>query len=286
MIGFTGAIAPDPKAWAALSRLPRWQDASGRLRYMVAMAAALDGSRTNPRLFEELPYGSGPDGALAVHADVRARWLSGMPPDLASAMVRRHLLQPELLVEAGSQETAILEGIRLLRRRLDSLHVRYADSTFAGGHIDRVRERITRHMLPAVGRWLGHSSSPAAAEVETLVRQYDSAWNHRDTITVSRLLAPAYQYFSSRGDVSSRTETMAFLSSPEYRLEQAERSEITVSLAEPVAVVSSRWRGHGTYRGEAFRDDQRCGQSWVRARGTWQLVSEHCVQIVAPAPPT
>jgi S-formylglutathione hydrolase len=277
-MAFTGAIAPDAKSWAELSRLTRWQDASGELRLVVGMAAALDGSRTDPRLFDELPYGPGPDGAPVAHAKAQARWRSGMPLELASGMVRRGDRRPELLVDAGSEEAAILEARGLLRGRLDSLGIRYGDTTFAGGHVDRVRERITQHMLPALGRWL------AGSAVEALVRQYDSAWNRRDTSAVGRLLAPAYQYFSSRGEVSSRAETMAFLRSPEYRLEHAERSEIAVALSGPVAVVSSRWRGRGTYRREAFRDDQRCGQSWVRSGRTWQLVSEHCVQIAPAAP--
>ena len=123
-----------------------------------------------------------------------------------------------------------------------------------------------------------------AAQVATLVAQYDSAWNRRDTITVSRLLAPRYQYFTSRGGVSSRAETMGFLSAPDYVLERAERSELSVSLSGPVAVVSSRWQGEGSYRGEAFKDDQRCGQTWVRTDRAWQLLSEHCVQIALAAP--
>lgn len=121
-------------------------------------------------------------------------------------------------------------------------------------------------------------------EVGAFVAQYDSAWNQRDTSAVSRLLAPQYQYFTSRGGVSSRSETMAMLSASDYRLEHADRSEIAVSQSDLVAVVSSRWRGHGTYRGEAFNDDQRCGQTWVRTRMAWQLLSEHCVQIAAAAP--
>jgi len=72
---------------------------------------------------------------------------------------------------------------------------------------------------------------------------------------------------------------MRFLSASGYRLEQARRSEVMVTLSGPVAVVSSRWQGHGTYRGETFNDDQRCGQTWLRTAGTWQLLSEHCVQI-------
>jgi hypothetical protein len=121
-------------------------------------------------------------------------------------------------------------------------------------------------------------------EVEAVVAQYDSAWNRRDTIAVSRLLAPQYQFFTSRGGVSSRAETIAMLSAPDYRLEHADRSEIAVSLTGPVAVVSSRWQGHGTYRGQTFTDDQRCGQTWLQTDRTWQLVSEHCVQIAPETP--
>jgi len=125
-------------------------------------------------------------------------------------------------------------------------------------------------------------------EVMTFVVQYDSAWNQRDTSAVSRLLAPRYQYFTSRGGVSSRAETLVMLSDPDYRLEHAERSEIVITLSSPVAVVSSRWVGRGTYRGQPFKDDQRCSQTWLQTgRMMWQLVSEHCVQITpatSPAP--
>jgi len=140
-------------------------------------------------------------------------------------------------------------------------------------------------MLSAAVPLHAQAESPLTEQVGALVDQYDSGWNHRDTSTVGRLLAPRYQYFSSRGEVSSRAETLAFLSSPDYLLEHATRSEVAVSLSGPVAVVSSRWQGHGTYRGEVFKDDQRCGQTWLRTARTWQLLSEHCVQIAPAAPP-
>jgi hypothetical protein len=56
-------------------------------------------------------------------------------------------------------------------------------------------------------------------------------------------------------------------------------------LSGSVAVVGSRWQGQGTYRSEAFNDDQRCGQTWLRTPDVWQLLSEHCVQIVLAAGP-
>jgi hypothetical protein len=121
------------------------------------------------------------------------------------------------------------------------------------------------------------------------VARYDSAWKQRDTSVVSRLLAAQYQYFTSEGRVSSRAETMAMLSSRGYRLLESKRSEIVVTESGPVAIVSSRWVGHGTYQGRSFKDDQRCGQTWQQTdnmRPTWQLLSEHCVQITPGTPTT
>ena len=125
-------------------------------------------------------------------------------------------------------------------------------------------------------------TSPVA-HITRIVARYDSAWNRRDSMIVNQLLAPNYQYFTSRGGISSRAETMKFLADPGYVLERAHRSELVVTPSGTVAVVSSRWEGQGSYRGERFVDDQRCGQTWVRNGGDWQLLNEHCVQI-APAP--
>jgi hypothetical protein len=120
------------------------------------------------------------------------------------------------------------------------------------------------------------------AEIVTLVARYDSTWNRQDTVALSRLLAPEYQYFTSRGGVWSRTQLFGLVGSPSYVLQQARRSEVTVTLRPPAAVVSSRWQGHGTYRGKPFTDDQRCGLVWLHTEGGWRLLSEHCIQIVPP----
>jgi S-formylglutathione hydrolase FrmB len=155
-IGFVGRSGPSP-AWAVLSRITRWQDAPANVRLLLGMAAALDGSRSDPRLFTELPFDVRADGRVVPNAGVQARWLARMPPDRASAMVRRGDRQPVIVIESGSEETGLRLGIALLRARLDSLGIRYADTTFTGGHVDRVRERFTRHVLPTVGRWLSGS---------------------------------------------------------------------------------------------------------------------------------
>ena len=121
------------------------------------------------------------------------------------------------------------------------------------------------------------------AEIATLIAEYDSSWNRQDTVALSRLLAPEYQYFTSRGRVWSRAELLRLVGSPSYVLKRARRSEIAVTRRPPAAVVSSRWQGHGSYEGKAFTDDQRCGQVWLQTAGDWRLLSEHCTQIIPPA---
>lgn len=153
-MGFVGRLAPTGPAWPALAAVTRWQDAPPQLNTIIGMAAALDGNAGNPRLFDGLPFRAGPDGTIVPDPDVQARWLAKMPPDLAAAMVKRGARAPVLFMEAGTEESGILEGIKYLRDRLDSLGIRYTDVTFNGGHIDRVRERLSRHVLPAVGQWL------------------------------------------------------------------------------------------------------------------------------------
>lgn len=133
----------------------------------------------------------------------------------------------------------------------------------------------------------GQTGPQEAARVASVVARYDSAWNRRDTAAVARLLAPEYQYFSSVGDVQGRDSTMSFLADPRYLLIHAKRSEIAVTTNGSVAVVGSRWQGEGTWRGERFKDDQRCGQVWQSMAGEWKLLHEHCAQIVPrqQAPP-
>lgn len=140
-----------------------------------------------------------------------------------------------------------------------------------------------RYVLLAPTLAEGQGAAHAADQVASLVAQYDSSWNRKDTVAVSRWLAPRYQYFTSLGAVRSRAPVLEFLASSEYSLEHAQRSEIVVTHTGPVAVVSSRWQGHGTYKGKRFVDDQRCGQVWLETARTWQMLSEHCVQI-APDP--
>jgi ketosteroid isomerase-like protein len=122
--------------------------------------------------------------------------------------------------------------------------------------------------------------APPQDDVLRFVEEYDRAWNTKDATTVGRILASDYLYFSSKGQVQTRQHTLDMLLSPKYILASAGRSEMTVHRLSDTAIVSSRWQGHGSYDGKEFRDDQRCSIVLVRQGQAWQVLSEHCTQIV------
>ena len=125
-------------------------------------------------------------------------------------------------------------------------------------------------------------SNLARTDVGKALKSYDDAWNKKDVESVARMLTDDYVYFSSTGGHVDRKATLSFLGSPDYKLTFVERSEIKlISKTDTVAVVSSRWKGQGTFGKETINDDQRCGLVFVKTKREWKLISEHCTQIAA-----
>lgn len=121
----------------------------------------------------------------------------------------------------------------------------------------------------------------AEVEVEHTIQAYDEAWNRKDAAAFEQILAADYVYFTSKGAIWPRQRWLGLMLSPKYVLESAERSDIVVHRTADTAVVGSRWRGHGSYDGKPFRDDQRCSLVLARSQAGWRVLSEHCTQIVA-----
>jgi hypothetical protein len=91
-----------------------------------------------------------------------------MPPGLAHRLIERRAGQPQIYLEFGlsDQVPSVIPGVatmkRTLKRTLDSLGVRYTASAFQGGHVDQVRQRVSEHLLPAMGQWFRSDSATAA----------------------------------------------------------------------------------------------------------------------------
>ena len=125
------------------------------------------------------------------------------------------------------------------------------------------------------------SNNSTDVAIRKALTDYDNAWNKKDLEAVGRIVTDDYVYFNSLGGLTDRKATLQFLVSAEYKLTFVERSEIKLlSSSTDVAVISSRWKGKGSFGNEPIDDDQRCGLVFVRRKNLWRLLSEHCTQIV------
>jgi len=117
-------------------------------------------------------------------------------------------------------------------------------------------------------------------EVKEFIRSYDDIWARRDTSLMKEAMSDNYIYFSSTGRTIDRNSILGWFNpSDKYKVDSSARSEINISIEGNTAIVSSRWVGNGSFAGEKFEDDQRCGLIIRKKNGKLKILSEHCTQI-------
>src|SRR5580700_9547339 len=140
---------------------------------------------------------------------------------------------------------------------------------FLFGGSMKLKFALVLFFLAVCGIWFSQTKQSEEQDISRFVESYDNAWNHKDAAAIERILAPDYVYFSSKGQVRSRQSLLEEFLSPKYNLASAERTELKAYLTMDTAVVSSRWKGHGTYDGREFHDDQRCSAVLARRHKDW-----------------
>jgi hypothetical protein len=116
-------------------------------------------------------------------------------------------------------------------------------------------------------------------EVMNAIKKFDYGWEHKDLKTVDSVLSPAYVYFTQSGGTFSRDSVVATAGENTYTLQNMSRTEFVVTLYGNTAVVSTRWKGRGTYRGTPFDEDQRCSVVLVKKDNKVEILSEHCTPV-------
>ncbi len=117
------------------------------------------------------------------------------------------------------------------------------------------------------------------AEVITVIKKFDDGWLNKNLRSVDSVLAPAYIYFTQSGGTFSRDSVVATAGENSYILHDMSRTEFTVTLYDNTAIVSTRWKGKGAYRGVPFDEDQRCSITLIKKNGKVEILSEHCTPI-------
>ena len=116
-------------------------------------------------------------------------------------------------------------------------------------------------------------------EVISIINRFDDGWRSKNLQEVDSVLAPAYIYFTQSGGVFSREGVVQTAGSSDYTLENMQRSAIIVQLYQNTAIVSTRWKGKGMYKGVAFDEDQRCSIIVVKTNNKVEILSEHCTPV-------
>lgn len=116
-------------------------------------------------------------------------------------------------------------------------------------------------------------------EAIMVIKAFDEGWRNKNLKIVDSVLAPSYIYFTQSGGTFSRGNLVLTAGSPEYTLQSMDRSAFFVQLYGNTAVVSTRWKGKGMYKGVPFDEDQRCSITIIKSRNKVEILSEHCTPI-------
>ena len=134
-------------------------------------------------------------------------------------------------------------------------------------------------LIPALYSCTQKQAVITEEEVIQVINKFDDGWKNKNLHAVDSVLSPAYVYFTQSGSTFSRDSVVATAGESDYKLQNMSRSELVVSLYDNTAIVSTRWKGKGIYRGTAFDEDQRCSIVVIKKDNKVEILSEHCTPI-------
>ena len=124
-----------------------------------------------------------------------------------------------------------------------------------------------------------HQTPLSKEEVIAVIERFDNGWEHKNMNAVDSSLAKEYTYFTQSGGIFSRDSVVATAGESDYSLHDMSRTELDITLSDNTAIVSTRWKGKGNYRGSAFDEDQRCSIVVIKRNDKVEILSEHCTPI-------
>jgi ketosteroid isomerase-like protein len=117
------------------------------------------------------------------------------------------------------------------------------------------------------------------------VMALENAWNHaleaKDTKALHMLLANTFVSVDIDGSISSRSEFLASIKSPDYQPSQAVTEQSTVQVYGDAAVVVGVFRIKGMEKGKPYVRRERFVDTWIKFHGTWQCVATTSTLITA-----
>ena len=113
----------------------------------------------------------------------------------------------------------------------------------------------------------------------------ENAWNHaleaKDTKALDMLLANTFVSIDIDGSISSKSEFLASIKSPDYQPSQAVTEQSSVQVYGDVAVVVGVFRIKGTEKGKPYVHRERFVDTWIKLNAAWQCVATTSTLITA-----
>lgn len=139
-----------------------------------------------------------------------------------------------------------------------------------------------RKFFLSVGMLLLFVTSAAAQQASMSdeggrVLALENAWNHaleaKDTKALDMLLANTFISVDIDGSISSKSEFLASIKSPDYQPSQAVTEQSSVQVYGDVAVVVGVFRIKGAEKGKPYVHRERFVDTWIKLNGAWQCVA-------------
>lgn len=140
-------------------------------------------------------------------------------------------------------------------------------------------------VLVLLGVRLGTAQQSSDSDEGGRILALEKAWNHalekKDTTALDMLLANTMVSVDIDGSISSKSEFLASIKSPDYQPSQAVTEQMAVQVYGDAAVVVGIFRVKGTEKGKPFVNRERFVDTWIKTNTTWQCVATTSALITA-----
>jgi S-formylglutathione hydrolase len=116
---------------------------------MFASAAAWSPNPGKPPLFLDLPIKNG-----EMQPQILAKWTANAPLAMIDQYVYNLRRYQAIGMDAGTKDQSIARTVETLHQILDGYRIEHFFELYEGDHVNRVAERIEKHVLPFFGRTL------------------------------------------------------------------------------------------------------------------------------------
>ena len=136
-----------------------------------------------------------------------------------------------------------------------------------------------------LGVGVASAQQKSASNDGGLVLALENAWNRalelKDAKALDMILASTFVSIDTDGSVSSKSEFLESIKSPDYQPSQAVTEQSSVQVYGNAAVVVGILRVKGTEKGKPYVRRERFADTWIKLNGTWQCVATTSTLITA-----